>query len=548
MTEPAKLSPLLMPKKKTGFQPKKPDLTINWEQKMKELTHAEKRKLAKIFKEMKKTASEDPIYFFDNFLRIYNPTKSPTDIPFKTFDYQKRIIRDVIQAMRDGEDLFIDKAREMGMSYVMMGTILWLWLFEPGFTALVGSRKQDLVDNRKGGVIGSKDASLFSKLGYMLERLPPFMLPEGFKPERHFLFLSLINPENGNAVTGESSNSSFGRGGRYKLILLDEFAFFENAYSVWGATKASVPHGTRVVVTTPGEKPGKAKRLRFGDDGEAIKIIEVPHHLHPEKTSSWLKKQRSEYSEEDFNREIMMDWGLSIKGRIYPELDNADVGKYPFIPNQQLYVSGDYGLDGTVFCFWQINPANGKPRLIDSFSHMEQPIEYYFPLFRKPPDSAFEYSEEQLKAFDEISKLPPAIHFGDPSVNKRSGNKEMQSDRDRLASIGCYVHTYTKDNSINYRVKTTKSFLKNGIEINENERNNTSFDLMKQYRWKTWDEENDSTSTFRKPVHNMASHFGTCLEYFAVNMMNETHYAPQQAPREVSSSFITSRKMLRKHI
>ncbi len=876
------------------------------------LTFFEKKKLTSIIKKMRDKAAVDPIYFCDNFLRTHDSKKNPSDLPFKLYPYQKRYIRRLLKCIDDGEDIFVDKTRQMGVSYVTLALLLWLWLFRPGFTALVGSRKQDLVDGRKGGTIGSKDESLFAKLGYMLERLPPFLMPVGFEKRKHFTFMTLVNPENGSSITGESSNADFSRGGNfscvvgntlvhtkegiktikeamndgdteiwcadgklrkikayikkppepllklttkfgfeitgtkdhpvktnngvkklseivsgdkihissnnifgecnlltedsaeilgwlvsegcvnknshigfankdeevitryiekyknafgvdlstfkrkiirtydggktnyifsieksdiktreelyrlglervkageksvpwsilispkkiqkaflrslfegdgsvskpkslnnrlsvvyatkspvlaqqiqimllsygilcskrhltrtydytttsgnisknftydiyilkmsgyyakkfcdeigflskrkksvsvgyissnivphnkhYRLdadggwflplksiqaadkdytydieienyhlfstngitshncIILDEFAFWNESFAVWGATADATR--CRVVITTPGEKPGKAKRLRFGLDGEKILIYEISFKEHPEKDAKWLAAEKERRSEEDFNREIMIDWGLSIKGRIYPELEKAQYGKFPFIPSEQLYVSGDYGLDGTVFLFWQRNPENGKWRLVDSISYEEEPIEYSFPLWGKPIDSAFTYDNFFLKAIEEINKYPPGVHFGDPSINKRSGNKEKESDRDKLAKVGVYVTSYAQDNSIDYRVKQTKIFLKNGLEVNESERNYVSFDLMKQYRWKTWDEDHDSTATFRKPVHNQASHYATAMEYMAVNILNFTQIDPNEPEPSKGQVFLTSRNRI----
>lgn len=507
------------------------------------LTFFEKKKLALIIKQMRDRAANDPIYFCDNFLRTHDATKNPSDLPFKLYPYQKRYIRRLLKCIDDGEDIFVDKTRQMGVTYTTLALFLWLWLFRPGFTALIGSRKQDLVDGRKGGEIGSKDESLFAKLGYMLERLPPFLLPLGFEKRKHFTYMTLINPENGSAITGESSNPNFSRGGNFSTILLDEFAFWDDGWAVWGATADSTK--CRIVVTTPGKKPSKAKRLRFGLDGEKILIYPIPWKEHPEKnTAKWLDAEKERRGEEDFNREIMMDWGLSIKGRIYPELEKAQYGKFPFIPDEQLYVSGDYGLDGTVFLFWQRNPKNGKWRLIDSISYEEEPIEYSFPLWGKPIDSAFIYDSFFLRAIEEISKYPPAIHFGDPSINKRSGNKEKESDRDKLAKIGVYVISYTQDNSIDYRVKQTKIFLKNGLEVNESDRNYIALDMMKAYRWKQWDEDHESTATFRKPVHDSSSHFATSMEFMAVNILNFTQIDKSEPEPSSKQVFLTSRNRI----
>jgi hypothetical protein len=414
--------------------------------------------------------------------------------------------------------LFIDKAREMGVTYTILSALLWMWLWTPGTSFLIGSRKEEFVDNRRGGVTGNKEMSLFGKLDYMVSRLPQFILPEGWNNDKHFNYMSLMNVENGNSISGESSNPNFSRGSRQTAIFLDEFAFWDNSSSVWGATADTTR--CRIVATTPGEKPGKAKRLRFGKDGEKIKIIELPHTLDPRKTSTWLSKEKKRRSEDDFNREILMNWELSITGRIYPEMDRAVFGKYPFLVGQPLYCSSDYGLDGTSFLFWQQNKENGKWRLINSFHYEDQPIEFSFPFFGKPVDSKFTYTKDHLKLIDEIAKLPPATHFGDPSIHKRSGNEDKKSDQMKLQEVGVYVLTYTDNNSINYRVQTTKVFLQHGIEINETISNEYAYEAFKGYRWKTWDEDHETTATFRKPVHNWCSHPTTALEYLCVNLEN----------------------------
>lgn len=510
-----------------------------------QLSKKELKKLESTFLSMKKKASDDPVYFIDTFLRIYNPKENPSDIPFKMFLFQKRLARELIKSINEGEDIFIDKSREMGVTYTILATFIWLWLFQPGCTLLIGSRKEDFVDNRRGGLVGSKEESLFGKLDYMITRIPDFMLPDGWNRDKHFNYMSLINPDNGNSISGESSNPNFSRGGRKTAIFLDEFAFWENGGSVWGSTADTT--NCRIVATTPGEKPSKAKRLRFGKDGEKIKIIELPYNLDPRKNKTWLDEQKGRRSEDDFNREIMMNWELSIQGRIYPEMEKAVYGEYPYMPNRPLYCSGDYGLDGTSFLFWQQNVENGKWRLIDSFHYEEQPIEYAFPIFGKAVDSMFSYTNDQLQQMKTLSELPPAIHFGDPSINKRSGNKEKESDRDKLAKIGVYVGVYTMDNSINFRVNTTKVFLQKGIEVNDTPANDFAFEAFKVFRWKTWDEDHETTSTFRKPIHNWASHPSTAMEYLFVNLANfqlETAEEPSWAKK--GKKWMTSRKSIGK--
>src|SRR3990167_2688630 len=104
----------------------------------------------------------------------------------------------------------------------------------PGSNFLLGSRKEQYVDNRGGSSeseIKNKEESLFGKLEYMIDRILmtfPYILPAGFNKKKNFTYMSLVNPENGNVISGESANPNFSRGGRHKAVLLDEFAFWDN--------------------------------------------------------------------------------------------------------------------------------------------------------------------------------------------------------------------------------------------------------------------------------------------------------------------------------
>src|SRR3990172_4491283 len=128
--------------------------------------------------------------------------------------------------------------------------------------------------------------------------------------------MSFLNCESGNVISGESSNPNFSRGGRQKAIMLDEFAFWDNDAAVWGATADTTQ--CRIVLTTPGLRPSKARRLRFNKDGEQIKILTLNHELDPRKTPQWIEEQKKRRSAEDFAREIMINWEGAIEGQVYP--------------------------------------------------------------------------------------------------------------------------------------------------------------------------------------------------------------------------------------
>lgn len=500
------------------------------------------KKLQATFIEMKKKAQDDPIYFFDTFLFTFDPRVKPYHLRFKTFPFQRRMIRSLLEAINNGEDIFIEKSRDMGATYVTLGVFIWLWLWRPGTVLWLGSRKEDYVDNRRGGMTGNKEESLFGKLDYMVSRLPEFILPEGFRPDKHFNYMTLGNPENGNSIGGESSNDNFARGARKTAVLFDEFAFWENGSTAWGSASDSTP--CRIILTTPGNKPSKAKRLRFGKDGEKIKIISLLYTLDPRKDKAWLDSERERRSVEDFNREIMLNWELSMTGRVYPEIDNAVYGEFPLLLSSSMLFSWDFGLDGVSIGAWQRNTTNARWRIVDSYHNEQKPIQFYMPLFGGAIDSKFDYTDDDLKAIESFKQYPKGIHFGDPDVKKRS-LLTGTSTRQELEKVGVYVQCIDK-NDFYIRREKTKVELQQGIEINANPRNEYFYEAIKSARYPQRKEDSQATTEISLPIHDWTSHPRTMMEYLFVNI--DAFTQEQEEPPSWASktrSWLTSRKSIK---
>jgi hypothetical protein len=476
-------------------------------------------KLARIIK-LDRQCSEDPRLFFNSFLYTFDPKREPYHLEFNTFPFQDALIEKLVRAIEMGYDIFVDKTREMGVTYTVLGVKLWYWKYQPAANFLLGSRKQDVVDNTGAqgkGESSNKEESLFGKMDYMLERVPSLILPDGFDTSKHRTFMSLRNPELGNVISGESSNPNFSRGSRFKAILLDEFAFWENDTAAWGSTADTT--NCRIVVTTPGIRPNtKAKKLRFKKEGEEIEVVSLPYYLDPRKTPEWLEQQRTRRSAEDFAREIMIDWEGAVSGVVYPEAKQRVVGKFPYNPAWPLYITWDFGLDGTALQWWQPNPINGKKRLVDAYMNENHPIQWYFPLIGEHIDSKFQYSREELEAIERTKDYRKAVHFGDPDVKKRSmANEDLTSVREELEKIQVYVQTNTQSNSFRDRREKTKVMLQTGIEINDTPGTAVWIEALDGARYPKRNEDSQATSEIILPIHDWTSHPRTATEYFAVN-------------------------------
>ena len=78
---------------------------------------------------------KDPVYFVNNYARISHPIKGL--IPFKTYDYQADLLTD----FNDYRFNVILKARQLGISTIAAGYIVWLMLFHRDKNILVMATK-----------------------------------------------------------------------------------------------------------------------------------------------------------------------------------------------------------------------------------------------------------------------------------------------------------------------------------------------------------------------------------------------------------------------
>ncbi len=119
---------------------------------------------------------DDPKFFFNNFLyTVRNDSmfsdELPYAIPFQLFDYQEEMVDLIWYAIKNRKSVFIEKSRQMSVTWVVMGLYLYGFLFH-GHRYLIISKTGDEVD-KKGDI-----NSCFGRLRFMLDFIPTFLLPE----------------------------------------------------------------------------------------------------------------------------------------------------------------------------------------------------------------------------------------------------------------------------------------------------------------------------------------------------------------------------------
>jgi len=224
--------------------------------------------------------ASDVLYWIRNYGLITNP-KSPDPesrkLPLILWPRQVELVERALHAKANQETLVVNKAREIGASWLMLHLVAHAWMFEPGFSAHLGSRKEELVDNR------TLD-SLFGKLRWVIEHQPAHLLSRDDYDDTN---ARLIHRRNGSEVTGESTNEGWGRSARKTVLFLDEFAHVEPALQdrIW--TGIESVSGCKWVVSTPNGKGNKFHFLSLMLPEE--KRITLDWQTDPRRDYAWFE-------------------------------------------------------------------------------------------------------------------------------------------------------------------------------------------------------------------------------------------------------------------
>jgi len=240
----------------------------------------------------------------------------------KLFARQWELVDFLLDCLENQEAGLIEKSRDMGATWVCCALSVCLWLFKPGISVGWGSRKETLVDK-----IGDPD-SIFEKMRMIIDYLPRWLWPQGFKQQDHLSYMKIINPENGATITGESGDN-IGRGGRKAIYFKDESAWYERPERIEAAllSNTNVPidissvHGTASVFyrrKQAGEIWNKDKQIKLG----ITRIFIFDWRDHPAKNQDWYDKYRAKAEKEGllhlFAQEVDRDSSASVERILIP--------------------------------------------------------------------------------------------------------------------------------------------------------------------------------------------------------------------------------------
>lgn len=306
-----------------------------------------------------------PAYFIGTYCQIYDATAGEW-IKFDLWPEQKNTLTTLLNNLL----VIILKARQLGLTWLVLGFALWQMIFQPVATVLLFSRRDD----------EAKYLLSVERLKGMWNRLPDFL--------KVGLSVELDNEHEWGLSNGSISRAfptSAGDSYTASMAIVDEADLVPDLNKLMRAVKPTIDAGGRMILLSRSDKSAPQSEFkaiyRAAKAGRSPwKAVFLPWWVRPSRDAAWYQMQRDDiesrtgslddlweqYPASDtealaprtLDKRIPAPW---IE-RCYQELQPASIPSAPAIPGLEIYrqpVPGRrYVIGG--------DPAEGNPTSDDS--------------------------------------------------------------------------------------------------------------------------------------------------------------------------------------
>jgi hypothetical protein len=220
---------------------------------------------------------QSPVYFLDTYGHVYDATTGAW-VPFHLWPAQRQTLQTI-----GGQRLtIILKARQLGLTWLVLGFALWLLLFRPAATVLLFSRRDDeAVD------------LLTVRLRGLYERLPAWLQVQSFEADNDHEW----SWSNGSRVLALPTTA----GDSYSatLALVDEADLVPDLARLLSAVKPNIDGGGRLILLSRVDKSKPQSVFKRIYSGAKLQRTEwaavfLPWHARPGRDQTWYDAQAAD--------------------------------------------------------------------------------------------------------------------------------------------------------------------------------------------------------------------------------------------------------------
>ncbi len=252
-----------------------------------------------IYKEVIK-CGKDPVYFINNYARISHPQRGL--IPFKTYDFQSELLND----FNNYRFNIILKARQLGISTISAGYIVWLMLFHRDKNVLVIATKFGTASN------------LVKKVKHILKNVPDFLQITDITIDNR----SSFELSNGSQIKASSTSGDAGRSEALSLLVIDEAAHVEGLSELWTGLYPTLSTGGRCIALSTPNGVGNWFHKTYTEAEQGVNDFyptNLPWDVHPDRDREWFEKETRNMSRRQIAQELECNFNTSGETVIHPD-------------------------------------------------------------------------------------------------------------------------------------------------------------------------------------------------------------------------------------
>jgi len=243
---------------------------------------------------------KDPSYFLKTYARISHPMHGL--ILFDTYDFQD----DLLRSFNDYRFNVILKARQLGISTITAGYVVWMMLFHRDKAILVMATKFATAGN------------LVKKVKGIMRQLPDWLKIATIEVDNRNSF----ELSNGSSIKAASTSGDAGRSEALSLLVLDEAAHIENLEELWTGLYPTLSTGGRCIALSTPNGVGNWFHKTCIDAEDATNnfhLTTLPWDVHPERDEIWYKKETKNMSRRQIAQELQCNFNTSGETVIDPD-------------------------------------------------------------------------------------------------------------------------------------------------------------------------------------------------------------------------------------
>ncbi len=427
----------------------------------------------------------DGVYFVENYVHIEDRSGGrPEWVLFRLWPAQLRVWAKLLAE----RFILILKARQLGLTWLLVAYALWRMLAVPGFRVLGLSKKYDFAKT-----------NLLERLVNMLKRLPRWMIRQRAKNEDWKTFaghtwervgdeIRVYHPlKEGSTVqelsifTIMATTSDGARSFTADLIILDEYAYAENPEEMWSAMVPVIDQpGSQqqgVLLSTNQAGTHFDQLVEEASEGRgtfAGGFIFLPWHEHPLRDLAWYESAKEKdplYYRREYPATIE-DSRSVASGTFFQKFSKQIHSIEPFdIPHWwKRWLANDPGYtdpcawywmavdgDGIVYVYREYAPRQSKQEGRITYSEQAREVAKLSRLPEPGSDGKPQYErfEFLVTGHDAYTKHPETgksiADYYDEAFRKEGfsvGIVPTQADRERRAAVMTeYIEPYEDGNT-----------------------------------------------------------------------------------------------------